>query len=164
MKTSSPSRLDGSLLDAGDGTGVGDCSVGVAVGIGVSEGKIVGKAVFVGDGATMPLSLTVSIGLVAVNAMIGSSLLASLAGSAFSLLILELAITAPVAASKTVHSNAKVTKIVVFLRVRLDDLSSPTLDLVIVAENSVHVGRGQAHLPNFGRYLRIGNLPPLRCF
>ena len=96
------------IVAAGDGVGTEGCSVGVDVGIGVSDGKTVGKAVFTGDGITVSMARTAVSVPAAAGEIVERVWLADVTASGvLSLIVPELAITAPTAANNTRTSKAE---------------------------------------------------------
>ena len=95
-------------MAAGDGVRIDGCSIGVDVGIDVSDGRSVGKVVLTGDGRIVSVVRVAASELVADGWMVGRLWLAAISASGvFSLAVPELAITAPAAANNTRISKAE---------------------------------------------------------
>ena len=104
------------IVTTGDGVGIEGCLVGVDVGIGVSDGRSVGRVVLTGDGRIASMVIVSPFELVAVGWMVGKVWLAAfIASGVFSLSEPELAITAPAAANNTRTSKAEpISKTILF--------------------------------------------------
>ena len=96
------------IVAAGDGVGIDGFSVGVDVGIGVSDGRTVGYVVLTGDGRIVSVVRVATSELGAVGWMVNRVWLAAIIASGlFSLADPEVAITAPAAANNTRTSKAE---------------------------------------------------------
>ena len=96
------------IVAAGDGVGIEDCSVGVDVGIGVSDGRTVGKMVSTGGGITVSIVRAAASEPAAASGIVDRVWPAdTIASGVLSLIEPELAITAPTAANSTRTSKAE---------------------------------------------------------
>ena len=94
------------IVAASDGVWTEGCSVSVDVGIGVSDGRTVGKVVLTGDGIAVSMVRTAASGPAVAGEIVDRVWLADVTASGvLSLIVPELAITAPTAANHP--TNAK---------------------------------------------------------